>query len=106
MIKEGLFDKFPMEAVFGAHNWPGMAAGQFALKTGPAFASSNEFKITIRGKGAHAAMPHLGIDPVPVQYLSPSGQRVPPWNGSLPGWVVNTTASSSRVACHAWYCSP
>jgi amidohydrolase len=66
MIKEGLFEKFPMEAIFGAHNWPGMAAGQFAVKSGPCFASSNEFKITIRGKGSHAALPHNGIDPVPV----------------------------------------
>jgi amidohydrolase len=66
MIKDGLFEKFPMEAIFGAHNWPGMAVGQFAVKPGPCFASSNEFKITIRGKGAHGAMPHNGIDPVPV----------------------------------------
>jgi hippurate hydrolase len=66
MIKDGLFEKFPMEAIFGAHNWPGMAVGQFAVKPGPCFASSNEFKITINGKGAHGAMPHNGIDPVPV----------------------------------------
>jgi len=66
MIKDGLFEKFPMEAIFGAHNWPGLAVGQFSLKSGPAFASSNEFRIVIRGKGAHAAMPHNGIDPVPV----------------------------------------
>jgi len=66
MIKDGLFEKFPMEAIFGAHNWPGMKVGQFALKTGPVFAGSNEFKITIRGKGAHAAMPHNGIDPIPA----------------------------------------
>jgi amidohydrolase len=66
MIKDGLFERFPVEAIFGAHNWPGMAAGDFAVKTGPCFASSNEFRIVIRGKGAHAAMPHLGIDPVPV----------------------------------------
>ncbi|MET0517235.1 MAG: M20 aminoacylase family protein [Burkholderiaceae bacterium] len=66
MIKDGLFEKFPMEAMFGAHNWPGMAAGQFAVKSGPVFASSNEFKIVLRGKGAHGAMPHLGLDPVPV----------------------------------------
>jgi hippurate hydrolase len=66
MIRDGLFDRFPMEAIFGAHNWPGMQVGQFALKSGPCFASSNEFKVTIRGKGAHAAMPHNGIDPVPV----------------------------------------
>lgn len=66
MIKDGLFTLFPMEAVFGAHNWPGMQVGQFSLKSGPCYASSNEFKITIRGKGAHGAMPHLGIDPVPA----------------------------------------
>ena len=66
MIKDGLFSRFPMEAVFGAHNWPGLAAGQFALSSGPVFASSNEFTVRIRGRGAHAAMPHNGIDPVPV----------------------------------------
>jgi hippurate hydrolase len=66
MIKDGLFEKFPMEAIFGAHNWPGMKVGQFGVKTGPCFASSNEFKVTIRGKGSHAALPHNGIDPVPI----------------------------------------
>jgi len=66
MIKDGIFKHFPMEAVFGAHNWPGMGVGQFALRSGPCFASSNEFKITIRGKGSHAAMPNNGIDPVPA----------------------------------------
>jgi len=66
MIKEGLFDKFPMDAVFGMHNWPGYGAGQFAVSAGPVMASSNEFKIRITGKGGHAAMPHNGIDPVPV----------------------------------------
>jgi hippurate hydrolase len=66
MMKDGLFEQFPMEAIFGAHNWPGLEVGQFAVRSGPVFASSNEFKITIRGKGAHGAMPHLGIDPVPV----------------------------------------
>ncbi len=66
MIKEGLFEKFPMQAVFGMHNWPGMPTGSFAVSPGPVMASSNEFKITIHGKGSHGAMPHLGIDPVPV----------------------------------------
>jgi amidohydrolase len=66
MMKDGLFDQFPMEAIFGAHNWPGMKVGQFGVTEGPCFASSNEFKITIRGKGSHAALPHNGIDPVPV----------------------------------------
>jgi len=66
MIRDGIFDQFPMEAIFGAHNWPGLAVGQFALRTGPVMASSNEFKITIRGKGGHAALPHNTTDPVPV----------------------------------------
>ena len=66
MIKDGLFKEFPMEAVFGMHNWPGGEVGQFAVSAGPVMASSNEFKITITGKGGHAAMPHTGIDPVPV----------------------------------------
>ncbi|BFO53922.1 M20 aminoacylase family protein [Acidovorax sacchari] len=66
MIEDGLFTQFPMEAVFGMHNWPGMRAGQFAVSPGPVMASSNEFRIVIRGKGSHAAMPHMGIDPVPV----------------------------------------
>ncbi len=66
MIKDGLFEQFPVEAVFGMHNWPGLPAGTFAASPGPVMASSNEFRIVIRGKGAHAAMPHNGIDPVPV----------------------------------------
>ncbi|AYQ28823.1 MULTISPECIES: M20 aminoacylase family protein [unclassified Polaromonas] len=66
MIKDGLFEKFPVEAVFGMHNWPGAPVGTFAVSAGPVMASSNEFKITIRGKGSHAAMPHNGIDPVPI----------------------------------------
>jgi amidohydrolase len=66
MIKDGLFEQFPMEAVFGMHNWPGTQTGKFAVSAGPVMASSNEFKITIRGKGGHAALPHAGIDPVPV----------------------------------------
>lgn len=66
MIEEGLFKQFPMDAIFGVHNWPGLPAGKFAVQSGPVFASSNEFEITIRGKGAHAAMPHNGIDPIPI----------------------------------------
>lgn len=66
MVKDGLFKKYPMDAVFGIHNWPGLQVGQFAVSPGPVMASSNEFKITIRGKGSHAALPHNGVDPVPI----------------------------------------
>ena len=66
MMKDGLFEKFPMEAVFGMHNWPGTQVGKFAVSAGPVMASTSEFKITVRGKGSHAALPHLGVDPVPI----------------------------------------
>ncbi|WP_424859788.1 M20 aminoacylase family protein [Tepidimonas sp. HKU77] len=66
MIADGLFERFPMEAVFGMHNWPGLPVGHFAVSPGPVMASSNEFAITVRGRGGHAALPHHAIDPVPV----------------------------------------
>jgi hippurate hydrolase len=64
MIEDGLFSRFPVDAVFGIHNWPGLPAGKFAVAEGPFMASSNEFRIEIKGIGAHAAMPHNGRDPV------------------------------------------
>ncbi|THF58117.1 M20 aminoacylase family protein [Pseudothauera rhizosphaerae] len=64
MIEDGLFDRFPMEAVFGMHNWPGLPIGHFAVHAGPVMASADRFDIEILGHGAHAAMPHLGRDPV------------------------------------------
>jgi hippurate hydrolase len=64
MINEGLFERFPCDAVFALHNWPGLMSGKFATCVGPIMASCNEFRITVTGKGAHAALPHNGADPV------------------------------------------
>ncbi len=64
MVAEGLFEKFPVEAVYGMHNWPGMPVGTFAMRAGPMMASFDIFEITVRGKGTHAALPHLGHDPM------------------------------------------
>jgi amidohydrolase len=66
MMDDGLFEKCPMDAVFGMHNWPGIAAGAFGVTPGPMMASSNEFEVIVKGKGAHAAQPHKGIDPIMV----------------------------------------
>jgi amidohydrolase len=66
MINDGIFEKFPMDAIFGIHNWPGMPMGLGAVSPGPVMASASSFDITITGKGCHAAMPHFGADPVPV----------------------------------------
>lgn len=64
MIEDGLFEQFPMQAVFGMHNWPGLKFGEFGVTPGPIMSSSNEFYIDIQGKGAHGGMPHLGSDPI------------------------------------------
>ncbi|MBI5719711.1 MAG: amidohydrolase [Burkholderiales bacterium] len=66
MIEDGLFEQFPMEAIFGAHNWPGYAVGTFGVSAGPMMASGSQFTLTVRGKGSHAALSYLGVDPVPV----------------------------------------
>lgn len=64
MVEQGLFEKFPCEAVYGMHNWPGMPAGQFGFRAGPAMASFDIFEIELTGRGSHAALPHTGIDPI------------------------------------------
>jgi len=66
MIEDGILDRFPMQQVFGMHNWPGLPAGTFAVHSGPVMASADRFDVDITGHGAHAAMPHLGVDPVPA----------------------------------------
>ncbi len=66
MIQEGLFERFPCDAIFGLHNWPGIPAGHFGVRSGPLMAGTNGFDIRVVGKGAHAAMPHLGVDPILV----------------------------------------
>jgi hippurate hydrolase len=64
MIEDGLFDKYPVESVFGMHNIPGMPVGTFAIKPGPMMAAFDIFKVKIIGRGGHAAMPQFTIDPI------------------------------------------
>ena len=66
MVEEGLFEQFPVEQVFGLHNMPGRAVGEIAMREGPAMSAFDIFEVTITGQGAHAAMPHRGVDPVLV----------------------------------------
>ncbi|WP_431859502.1 M20 aminoacylase family protein [Azospirillum sp.] len=66
MIEQGLFQTFPMERVFGMHNWPDLPPGTMAVHPGPVMAAADQFTITVEGRGSHAAMPHLGVDPVLV----------------------------------------
>ncbi len=64
MIKDGLFDKFSMESVWGLHNWPGLEVGEIAVHKGSVMASFDKFKVLINGKGGHAAMPQSTSDPI------------------------------------------
>jgi amidohydrolase len=66
MVEEGLFDKFPADAVFGMHNWPGLPIGEFAVTSGPAMAAFDVFELVVTGRGTHAAAPHRGIDPIVI----------------------------------------
>ena len=64
MIKDGLFEKFPMDSVYGLHNWPNIPAGIFGIGAGPIMAAADTFDLTINGKGGHAAMPDQCKDPI------------------------------------------
>ena len=64
MIEEGLFSQFPVDAVYGMHNWPGIPVGEMAVMPGPVMAGTCAFEITVRGHGCHAAMPHQGVDTI------------------------------------------
>jgi amidohydrolase len=64
MIADGLFERFPMECIFGYHNWPGLEAGTVAVHDGPVMAAGNRILITVTGHGGHAALPHLTRDPM------------------------------------------
>jgi hippurate hydrolase len=64
MIADGLFQRFPMERIFGYHNWPGLDAGSVAVHDGPVMAAGNRVQFIVTGHGGHAAMPHLTRDPM------------------------------------------
>lgn len=66
MVQDGMMDRFGIEEVYGMHNYPGMPVGQFGMRPGPMMAAADYVSIEIEGKGAHAARPHLGIDPILV----------------------------------------
>ncbi|HDS1819669.1 TPA: amidohydrolase [Pseudomonas putida] len=66
MMADGLFERFPLDAIYGAHNMPGMPAGHIATRAGGIMASEDNFVIQIQGRGTHAARPHMGIDPLVI----------------------------------------
>lgn len=100
MMDDGLFDQCPMDAVFGMHNWPGAKVGTFGVTSGAMMASANEFKVVIKGKGAHAAQPHKGIDPIMIAVqIAQSWQTIVSRNASpLASAVLSITQIHSGSA--------
>ncbi|MFN3785662.1 MAG: M20 aminoacylase family protein, partial [Thiothrix sp.] len=100
MIEDGLFTRFPIAEVYGMHNWPGLAAGQFAVHSGTVMAATDGFDIQIHGKGGHAAMPHTVTDPVLVAgHIITAAQSIvarnlPPTSGG----VISITRMSGGSA--------
>lgn len=66
MIEDGLFTRFPVDTVFGLHNWPGLPCGQIAVHAGPVMAAFDTFEAIVEGRGSHGAMPHQGVDPITI----------------------------------------
>jgi len=66
MVRDGLMERFGIEEVYGMHNAPGLPVGEFAIRSGPIMASTDNITVTIEGVGSHAAQPHLGVDPIVV----------------------------------------
>ncbi|SEH38293.1 hippurate hydrolase [Rhizobium tibeticum] len=66
MVKDGMMERFGIEEVYGMHNLPGLPVGHFAIRSGAIMAATDEFTITIKGRGGHAAQPHRTIDPIAI----------------------------------------
>jgi len=88
MVEDGLFERFPVDAVYGLHNWPGLPVGRMAVHHGPVMAAFDTFEAIVEGKGSHGAMPHQGIDPVTI-----AAQLVTAWQA-----IVSRTVSPLAAA--------
>ena len=93
MVEEGVLQRYPVEAVYGMHNWPELPVGQFAIRPGPMMAAFDIFEITVLGRGGHAAKPHLAVDPIVAAAQVVTGLQTIASRGidPLEGAVVSVT---------------
>lgn len=100
MIDDGLFERFQIDEIYGFHNWAGYAEGHVALSSGPVMASASEFKVTVTGKGGHAALPHLSVDSLLVAtHLVQAFQSIVSRNTDpLDGVILSTTKINASHA--------
>ena len=103
MIADGLFERFPVDSVFGMHNMPGLEAGKFYFNTGEFMAAVDNWEIELTGKGSHGSMPELSVDPIVcgsslvLALQTIVSRNLSPWHSS----VVNVGAFQSGVAGNA-----
>ena len=93
MVEDGLFDLFPCDAIYGLHNMPGLAVDEIAVVEGPQLASSDSWRVTLRGTGTHGAKPHHGRDPITAMGTFLSALQ------TIPGRVVDPLQPSVVSAC-------
>lgn len=100
MVDDGLMERFGISEIYGMHNLPGLTPGHFATRTGPVMASTDQFFITVEGRGGHAAKPHEGIDPVLVSaHIITALQSIASRNiDPLESIVVSTTMVEAGTA--------
>lgn len=100
MVDDGMMDRFNIKEVYGMHNLPGLDVGEFAICEGAIMAATDEFNIVVKGKGAHAAMPHLGIDPIVIssQIITALQTIVARFNSPLESLVVTVTKINAGTA--------
>ena len=103
MVKDGLMDRFGIEEVYGMHNYPGLPAGEFSIRSGPIMASTDNLTIDIEGVGGHAAKPHLTVDPIVVgaqlvnQLQSIVSRNVDPLDAAVVSICVFQAGSADNI---------
>jgi len=106
MCDDGLMDRFNIQEVYGMHNWPGVAAGHFAIRSGPFFAASDFFDIHVAGKGGHAAKPHEAVDPVVVASHIVTALQTISSRNTDPVHQVVVSVTSVESSSHAYNVIP
>ena len=106
MVQQGLFERFDCDWVFGMHNWPLLPKGEIGVRAGAIMASADEFDIEVKGLGAHAAMPHLGVDPVVIaSHITIALQSlISRQTNPLDAAVLSVTQLHSGSACEFLLC--
>ena len=106
MCEDGMMERFGIQEVYGMHNWPGLEAGQFAIRSGPFFAAADQFEIKVIGKGGHAAKPDETVDPTVVAAQIVLALQTIVSRNSDPVEHIVISVTSFETASHAYNIIP